>query len=190
MAKTEAELRKEAVRRRLAAESPEKIGRSLGRSRRWVSKWVGRHDPGSPDWAEGGTRGPKRAANRTPASLEAQVLAVRERLAANPWAQIGAEAIAWELRKLGVEPPPRRTIEQILSRAGAGGRPRRERRKAKGVPYLTAASISFPPLISFRPQGFRSHPDACRRFGASRRRAEKRRREALSVRRLRCSRWR
>jgi hypothetical protein len=135
MSKTEAELRKEAVRRRLAGESPEEIGRSLGRSRRWVSKWVGRHDPSSPGWAEGGKRGPKRAANRTPASLEAQVLTVRERLAANPWAQIGAEAIAWELRKLGVEPPPLRTIEQILARAGASGRPRRERRKAKGVPY-------------------------------------------------------
>ncbi|MGH2802306.1 MAG: helix-turn-helix domain-containing protein [Thermoleophilaceae bacterium] len=135
MAKTEAELRKEAVRRRLAGESPEEIGRSLGRSRRWVSKWVGRHEPGSPGWAEGDKRGPKRAANRTPASLEAQVLAVRERLAANPWAQIGGEAIAWELEKLGVEPPPLRTIEQIVARAGATGRPRRERRKAKGVPY-------------------------------------------------------
>jgi len=135
MAKTEAELRREAVRRRLAGESPEEIARSLARSRRWVSKWVGRHELGSPGWAEGGKRGPKRAANRTPARLEAQVLAVRERLVANPWAQIGAEAIAWELEKLGVEPPPLRTIEQILARAGASGRPRRERRKPKGVPY-------------------------------------------------------
>ncbi len=139
MAKTEAELRREAVRRRLAGESPEEIARSLGRSRRWVSKWVGRHELGSPGWAEGGKRGPKRAANRTPARLEAQVLAVRERLAANPWAQIGAEAIAWELEKLGVQPPPSRTIEQILARAGVSGRPRRERRKPKGVPYPAVA---------------------------------------------------
>ena len=138
MAKSEAELRTEAVRRRLAGEAPEEIARSLGRSRRWVSKWVGRHDPSSPGWAEGGKRGPKRAANRAPASLEAQVLAVRGRLAANPWAQIGAEAIAWELRKLGIEPPPPRTIEQIVARAGASGRPRRERRKAKGIPYPAA----------------------------------------------------
>ncbi len=135
MATSAAELRREAVRRRLAGESPEEIARSLARSRRWVAKWVGRHDPADPGWAEGAKRGPKRAPNRTPASVEAQVLAVRERLVANPWAQIGADAIAWELGKLGVEPPPRRTIEQILIRAGASKRPRRERRKPKGVPY-------------------------------------------------------
>ncbi len=135
MARTEAELRTEAVRRRLAGESPEEIGRSLERSRRWVSKWVSRHDPSELQWAEGGKRGPRRAANRTPASVEAQVLAVRERLVANPWAQVGAEAIAWELRKLGVEPPPRRTIEEILKRAGASKRARARRRQSKGLPY-------------------------------------------------------
>lgn len=136
MAKSEAELRTEAVRRRLAGESPEAIASSLGRSARWVQKWVGRHEAGGEGWATGRKRGPKRAANRTPTELERQVLAVRERLAANPWAQVGAEAIAWELKKLGVEPPPRRTIEHILARAGATSRRRGGvRRQPKGVPY-------------------------------------------------------
>ena len=64
------------------------------------------------------------------------MLAVRERLVANPWAQVGAEAIAWELEKLGVEPPPRRTLERILARAGASsGRRGSSRRAPKGVPY-------------------------------------------------------
>jgi transposase InsO family protein len=100
-----------------------------------VQKWVGRREAGETAWAKGSKRGPKRAANRTPASVEAQVVAVRDALVANPWAQVGAEAIAWELRKLGVEPPPVRTIERIVSRSGATQRPRRSRRQSKGLPY-------------------------------------------------------
>jgi len=52
------------------------------------------------------------------------VLAVRGRLAENPWAQVGAEAISWELSKLGgpAAAPPKRTIEEILRRAGVTGR--------------------------------------------------------------------
>jgi len=139
MARSEEELRKEAVRRRLAGESPERIADSLGRSRRWVAKWVGRHDPANADWATGAKRGPERAPHRTAAELEALVLAVRERLVANPWAQVGADAIAWELGKLGAEPPPRRTIERIIARGGAARRRGGGRRKPKGVPYPEVA---------------------------------------------------
>lgn len=135
MARTERDLRTEAVRRRLAGESPGVIARSLGRSTRWVQKWVGRHQAGDVGWAEGQKRGPKIAANRTPAELERQVLAVRQRLAANPWAQVGADAVAWELEKVGVVPPPRRTTERILARGGTTGRRGGGRRASKGVPY-------------------------------------------------------
>jgi putative transposase len=137
--KTEQELRQEAVRRRLAGESPAEIARSLGRSRQWVAKWVRRQDSGEGDWAAGAKRGPARAPHRTLAELEALVLAVRERLVANPWAQVGAEAVAWELRKLGVEPPPRRTLERIVARGGATRRRSSGRRQAKGVPYPSVA---------------------------------------------------
>jgi hypothetical protein len=51
--------------------------------------------------------------------IEAQVLEVRARLEENPWAQVGAPAIAWELEKLGAVVPPQRTIERILERTGA-----------------------------------------------------------------------
>ncbi len=139
MARTDAQLRSEAVRRRLSGESPAEIARPLGRSRQWVAKWVRRYGLGAEDWAEGARRGPRRATNRTPAEAEALVLAVRERLEQNPWAQVGAEAIAWELRKLGVEPPPQRTIERILARAGAKRRRGPRRRAAKGVPYPEVA---------------------------------------------------
>lgn len=133
MGRGEEELRIEAVRRRLAGESPRQIARALGRSRRWVSKWVARHEPADEAWAL--ARKPGRAVNRTDAQLEAQVVAVRRRLAENPWAQIGSDAIAWELAKLGVEGPSTRTIERILTRAGLVRERRRERPKSKRLPY-------------------------------------------------------
>ena len=73
----------------------------LGRTRQWVAKWAGRYDPENPGWAEGRSRAPKHVANRTPEDIAERVLAVRGRLAENPWAQVGAEAISWELSKLG-----------------------------------------------------------------------------------------
>lgn len=89
----------------------------------------------------GRSRAPKRVANRTSEEVEARVLVVRERLAENPWAQIGAEAIAWELEKLGGPVPPVRTIEAILARAGVtrSGRVSR-RRVSKGLPYPAPAA--------------------------------------------------
>ncbi|MCA1699136.1 MAG: hypothetical protein LC790_09660, partial [Actinobacteria bacterium] len=98
-----------------------------------VSKWVARHEPAREEWAAG--RKPGRVVNRTDPALEAQVVSVRRLLAENAWAQVGADAIAWELAKLGVEPPPRRTIERILQREGLVRRCRRDRPKSKGLPY-------------------------------------------------------
>src|SRR5215207_7368183 len=140
MEDAEVALRREAVRRRLAGESPEVIARDLGRTRQWVAKWAARHDPSESGWAEGRSRAPGRVRNRTSAEVEAQVLAVRGRLAANPWAQVGAPAIAWELEKLGAVVVPLRTIEAILERAGATRRERPRRRQSKGIPYPAPAA--------------------------------------------------
>jgi len=133
-------LRREAVRRRLAGESPEAIARDLGRTRQWVGKWTRRYDPADPGWADGRSRAARRIANRTPAEVEAQLLEVRARLEENPWAQVGAPAVAWELEKLGAVVPPLRTIEAILERAGATGRARPGRRVSKGLPYPAPAA--------------------------------------------------
>src|SRR5680860_231759 len=70
------------------------------------------------------------------------VLKVRQHLEKDPWAQVGASAIVWELEKLGVDdPPPLRTIERILARHGVSRRVRRHRYTPKGTPYPT------PPMI-------------------------------------------
>jgi hypothetical protein len=133
-------LRREAARRRLAGESPGAIARDLGRTRQWVAKWAARYDPDDPAWARGQSRAPRRVANRTADDVAARVLAVRARLEENPWAQVGAPAIAWELEKLGAVVVPLRTIERILERAGATERRRPGRRALKGIPYPAPAA--------------------------------------------------
>jgi hypothetical protein len=72
--------------------------------------------------------------------VEALVLGVRARLEENPWSQVGAPAIAWELEKLGAGLPPLRTIERILQRAGVTDRKRPGRRLPKGISYPAIAT--------------------------------------------------
>ena len=91
---SEEELRQEAVRRRLAGVSPTGIAQALGRSHRWVRKWVAGHGeaPGE-EWAASRSRAPHRSPSRTPADVEADILAARGRLVANPRAHNGSVAI-------------------------------------------------------------------------------------------------
>ena len=136
----EVELRRQAARRRLAGESPRAIASDLGRTRQWVAKWTARYDPHDPGWADGRSRAPGQVAHRTDAEVEAQVLEVRARLEGNPWAQVGAPAVAWELEKLGAVVPLERTIERILARHGATKRERPGRRASKGIAYPAPAA--------------------------------------------------
>ena len=141
---SEEELRKEAVRRRRGGESSEEIAAALGRTDRWVRKWVARAEEEASDegWAKGRSRVPHRSPTRTPAELRRLIVDARLRLEANPRAQYGPLAVAWELRRLGVDPIPNRwTIEREIARAGLV-KPRR--RSAgyvpKGVPYPDRAT--------------------------------------------------
>ncbi len=132
----EERLRRSAVRRILAGATAAEVAAELHRSERWVFKWLARYDPHDEAWARSESRAPATVANKTAPQVEALILEVRERLQADPWAQIGATAIAWELRKLGMRAvPPSWTIERVLQRAGVPRRPRRERRVPKGTPY-------------------------------------------------------
>ena len=139
----EEKLRREAVRRALAGESAAAIAQELRRSRRWVVKWLARYDPKDERWAVERSRAPRHVATRSAATLEALVLSVRRRLPANPWAQIGATAILWELSKLRLrELPEPRTVERILERARVPRRARRERYRPKGTPYPAPPAVA------------------------------------------------
>lgn len=132
----EERVRRSAVRRVLAGATAAEVAAELRRSERWVFKWRARYDPTDDGWARAASRAPATVANKTAPEVEALILEVRERLQADPWAQVGATAIAWELKKLGLRAlPPSWTIERVLQRAGVPRRPRRARRTPKGTPY-------------------------------------------------------
>ncbi|MBM4433820.1 MAG: hypothetical protein FJ028_01690 [Chloroflexi bacterium] len=76
--------RREAVRRAMAGEPVASIMAALGRSRRWVFKWLSRYRPRSAEWARSRSRAPTVVANKTAAEVEALVLKVRARLDADP----------------------------------------------------------------------------------------------------------
>jgi putative transposase len=138
---SEEELRKEAVRRRQAGESAEEVAVALGRTSRWVRKWSARAETetDSQDWAAGHSRAPLTSPTRTAAGLRQAIIDARARLVANPRGQYGPLAVAWELRRMGVDPiPPRWTIERVINAEGLA-RPRRRQAGyvPKGVAYPT-----------------------------------------------------
>ena len=138
MGNAEEEARREAVARVLAGEPPGKVAADLGRTDQWVRKWVARYDPSHEEWAEERSHAPRTQARRTPEDIERVVLEIRARLMANPWAQVGATAIAWEMEKLKLEPPETWTSDRILRRAGVPKRRARHRYVPKGTPYPQA----------------------------------------------------
>lgn len=145
-------LRREAVRRHMSGEDARSIARDLGRSERWVYKWVGRYEAGEEQWFVSGSRRPHRAPTATSEELAALVLGARDRLEDEPRAQRGAAAIAWELASMGVAEdalPGSWTIERILSREGRSKPRRREghRCQPKGTPYPARAKRCGPGVL-------------------------------------------
>jgi putative transposase len=136
MPKGEIERRREAVARVLSGEPPAKVATDLGRSDRWVRKWVARYDPSDETWAAEHSRAPRTSPTRTPEGTRRLILKVRERLMGDPWAQVGAVAIAWELAKLGFRHPPETwTINRILKEEGVPKRRSRTLYVPRGTPY-------------------------------------------------------
>ena len=117
--------RQEAVRRYLAGETVSEISRVLRRSRHWVNYWLEQYDPDNPEGSlEDHSRAPKQPYHKWPEALIKQALNSRRlRMTANEgiyrYALIGAEAIHYELKALGVTPlPPVRTIHYWFKQAG------------------------------------------------------------------------
>lgn len=153
------ELRQEALRRYLRGERPGTIAADLGRSDRWVFKWISRYEAGDRGWFESSSRAPTGRPHTTDQDTVALVLAARDRLEADPRAQRGAAAIAWELARVGVpaeELPPMRTIERIVACAGRS-KPRQRatgRYVPKGTPYpFRAARVGVGGLHEVDPVG-------------------------------------
>jgi putative transposase len=105
-----------AVQRYLTGEDPELICTSLGKTSRWLYKWLSRYAPDDPAWFEGQSRRPISSPFRTPAEIERIVELVRLNLY-NHNRFCGNQAIQWELIDLKVQPVPSlSTIGRILRR--------------------------------------------------------------------------
>src|SRR5208337_1315723 len=114
----EEELRKQAVQRHLAGESPKAIYTSLHRSNKWFFKWLDRFQSGAPDWYKEHSRAPLTRPSELGTTEKELIISTRSRLESSPFAQIGVSAIKWELQKLGLPFHSDSTINRTLKREG------------------------------------------------------------------------
>jgi transposase-like protein len=110
-------LRKMAIEQYLHGKEPVSIYKELGRTKPWFFKWLNRYQSGDKQWFEDQSRAPHTSPHQASRTLEQMIKKIRIQLEENPYAQIGASAIKWECTKLGISPPPDRTINRILKRA-------------------------------------------------------------------------
>ena len=136
---SEEKLRQEAIRGHLAGEKVADICHDVDRSRKWFYKWFQRYQDGDAQWFQERSHRPLSCPQRTDQRVEQLVLSVRERLEATRYAQIGADAIAWQIKKLGQQPPLRWTINRILKRHGRIQRKPKYEKKNVAYPYFQDA---------------------------------------------------
>jgi putative transposase len=129
-----------AVERFNNGESPAAICVSVGKSKSWLYKWIGRHIKDDDSWSESRSRRPLTDSMYTPTEIEEIIKMIRLNLY-NHDLFCGAQAIHWEMEELGVCPLPSiRTINRILSRNELTYR-RTGKYEAKGTIYPKLPSI-------------------------------------------------
>jgi putative transposase len=114
----EEELRKQAVQRYIAGESPKAIYTSLDRSKKWFFKWLKRYQSGAEHWYQEHSRAPLTRSSELSTAEKEIITATRKRLDSTPFAQVGVSAIKWELHKLGLPFRSDSTINRTLKREG------------------------------------------------------------------------
>jgi len=146
---TKVALRKEAVRLHLEDISKTEIARRLKKSRRWVRRWVARYDEEHGEKSlEDRSSAPKHRQEIYPQKIKDLVVKTRKARKAGhgkyPYALIGAEAIYYELRDLGVSPlPPPRTIHFWLKQAGEIDKQQKPRKESNPTyPVLRCKAVN------------------------------------------------
>jgi transposase InsO family protein len=139
---TEITLRKKAVKLWLHGKTKSEIARRLQKPRLWVQRWIGRYDPNAPEESlRNRSCAPKHARKGYPGRIKEFALRSRREREAGKrskyqHALIGAEAIHYELRELGVVPlPPSRTIHAWLKQAGMVKERKAKARKRSNPTY-------------------------------------------------------
>jgi transposase InsO family protein len=123
-----------AVQRFLQGEDLQAVCASMGKSRRWLYKWIARYSPDDSAWCESRSRKPLLSPHRTSAEIADIVEMVRLSLY-NKELFCGDQAIRWELEDMNVQPlPSLSTIGRILRRRDLTHR-RTGRYEPKGKAY-------------------------------------------------------
>jgi putative transposase len=113
----EESLRKMTIEQFLQGKETVTIYKELGRTKPWFFKWLTRYQSGDKQWFQDQSRAPHTFPHKTSPTLQQLITKVRIQLEEDPYAQIRVSAIRWECAKLGITPPPDRTINHILKRA-------------------------------------------------------------------------
>jgi transposase InsO family protein len=108
--------RRRAIERLKRGDSPAAICAGLGRTKRWLYKWLERYKSGDPEWYREHSRQPSLMPSHVSREVEEVVKFVRLELY-NRGEFCGAQAILWRLEEESVIPlPSLRTINRILAR--------------------------------------------------------------------------
>jgi hypothetical protein len=120
--------RSDAVDRYLKGERPSKICKSLGRSRVWLRKWIGRYNDSEKnsktEWFRDKSRAPKNIHRKTDSEMEQPIITVRKSLVEGTvedtkYRCIGAVEIQFRMHELGYSEdkmPSLSTIKRIIKR--------------------------------------------------------------------------
>jgi transposase InsO family protein len=114
-------LRNEAIDRYIRGEKPSVICRALGRTRRWFYNTLNRYRQCGREGLRTRSRAPHVVHNRTPEDVESAIVRIRRTIQEGQdpdlrYANLGADAIALELKRAKITPPHRATICRILRR--------------------------------------------------------------------------
>jgi putative transposase len=133
-----AALRGTAIDLFINGHKPTSICRQLNRSRTWFYNTLARYQQEGREGLRSRSRAPHNVHNRTPFHMEAAIVRLRKLILSGRdpelrYANIGADALAYELKRAGIMPPSRATINRILKRRDLV-QPRRRKHKKRKLP--------------------------------------------------------
>ena len=116
------------------------IAQDLGRSERWVRKWVGRFKAEGEAGLENRSRRPKRSPNRLDDTVRSEIIKVRSSLGEDRHANVGAKAIRAKMRRDATidDVPSVASIKRVLHDAGVTRAYRKKRRSTGSILGLPA----------------------------------------------------
>ncbi len=147
----ESTLRKKAIEMYLQSKSPSLICQELGKSRPWFYKWLKRYqaDPAG-QWFVEESRRPHTIHSKISPEMAELVINTRKQLEKTPYAQIGAVSIQWEIKKLGLEPPPVWTIDRLLKKRDLAKPKKKERKRTNEYPGTGYPNVQQMDLVGPR----------------------------------------